>query len=316
MGRTAFTAANKAPSTGINTSDLPKLSLAKDEKARIIILEDPVTVWQHRLQMPKIINGTVQKVEKERRNGGTYSDYDWEFISAPRCMGKEDILSSDAADPENCPMCREAQNGLLQAPKRRHAMTIVQYGTKKNGDVIQPFSASVKAWVFADSRFEQILAIAEGLKEGASLSTRDLVLGPCSDPVFQKFDVTAQERCAYLELDKQEYITALFEGNKFSEAELQNLAAWESSKLKIEQELSRIRACWDIVNGAQRPEPSSATDAAVQSDNSLKEELAGLLDSQTGGMGAAASGDPLDEFTPKTTPKASSGALSFDDLTA
>jgi hypothetical protein len=329
MGRTAFRSANKAPSTGTNTSDIPKLRLVKDEKARIVLLEDPVTVWYHRLRAPKVINGVVQKVEKESRKGGTYSDYEWEFISAPRCLGDSDTLQRDGSDSEHCPMCAAARDGIVDAPKRRHAMTIVKYGTKKNGDVITPFSASVVAWVFADQQFDRIVSIAEELKSGEDLRRRDLVLGPCSDETFQKFDITASERCAYLELGQAQYVTDLFENNKFEEKDLLNLAAWESSRMKVNDDLEKIRDRWNVVNGASRPESSSAADSMAQNDTSLQSDLSSLLDTQTGGVGkndawsepAAANGgyEPsgIDEFAPKETEKSeSSGAMSFDDLLA
>ncbi len=265
MPRVEFKPENRVATTNY---DYPKLKLKSGERARIIVgLEDPVVEYVHTLRKPQIINGVPQKFLAERKDGTTYEDYKMDFVSRPICLGDATILADKGVDPKNCPMCRLAQEhgDYTSPPQRRYAMHVVRYRTKAGTtDVQTPFSVETLVWSFTDKTFNKLVDFKE---EWGDLRQHDLLLGPCTNEVFQQFDITVAAKGAWLEDPERKKLTA----QTFKENQIPDLTvAVGSAKQKqwIEQDIHLIVDAWGQVLGAE-PAGNDIT--------GLDEDLNGLI---------------------------------------
>jgi hypothetical protein len=67
-------------------------------------------------------------------------------------------------------------------------MNVIRYALRANGSLVQPFSCQCVVWSFTEGTYNRLVDIAQ---EHGSLVGRDLVLGPCTDEGFQKFEIRA-----------------------------------------------------------------------------------------------------------------------------
>lgn len=266
MPRIGFATENRAESK--RNYDYPKLSLKNGERARVVVgLEDPLMEYVHTLQKPLIVNGVAQKETKTRRNGTTYEDYAKEFITRAICLGDKTILDESGADPKNCPMCKFAKDypDYAQAPQRRYAMHVIRYRTKSGGfDLATPFSVEILVWAFTDTVFNKFIDFAE---EHGDIRKKDLLLGPCTNEGFQKFDIGVGSRAEWLSSPENKQIVL----ETFKENRIKDLTvAIGSSKQKqwIQQDIETVLEAWEQVLGA----------APSESSSSLDEDLGSLFD--------------------------------------
>lgn len=265
MPRVEFKAENKVATTNY---DYPKLKLKNGEKARILVgLESPIVEYVHTLRSPQIVNGQPQTVEVTNdRTGAKTTEYKMDFISRPLCLGDATILSEKGSDPKNCPMCKLAQEhpDYTQPPQRRYAMHVIRYRTK-NGttDLTTPFSVETLVWSFTDKVFNKITDFRE---EWGDLRKHDLLLGPCTNEMFQQFDITVAAKAAWLESAERKELTA----QTFKENQIPDLtiaAGSPKQKQWVDQDIQKILEAWGAIMGA-----SSAED-----DADLDADLSGLL---------------------------------------
>lgn len=275
--RVEFKAENKVATTNY---DYPKLKLKSGERARIVVgLESPIVEYVHTLRKPQIVNGVPVTFEAERKDGSKYIDHKMDFISRPICLGDQTILDDKGSDPKNCPMCKLAQDypDYGQAPKRRYAMHIVRYRTKGGTtEVATPFSVEVLVWSFTDTVFNKIVDFKE---EWGDLRKHDLLLGPCTNEMFQQFDITVAAKAAWLEDEQRQKLTA----ETFKENQIPDLTIAAGSvkqKQWIEQDVQTILEAWGDVRGAEEQFPETATD--------LGADLSNLLDKAPAASPAAA----------------------------
>lgn len=281
MGRIGFTEQNKAES---NFETFPKLKLDKGERARIVCLEDPVVEYVHNLRAPKILNGRPVMIKQKKFNSDEfYETNDMDFIGNPLCLGDPGKLAEVGSDADNCPACAAARDSdAIRAPQRRFAMHIVKYAVKQgSNDVQEPYQCSTVVWAFTDMVFNQLVDIAKEFDGG--LPKHDLLLGPCTDKNFQKFEILPSQKAEWLANDERKKLTAqIFKGNQTDK--LETFCGTVKTKEWIEDALRKIQARWNIINGAA-PGLTATTDAASTMDAS---SLAAGLEDLLGGSSTAA----------------------------
>lgn len=251
MPRVSFTQEVGPAKSGVN---FPKLKLEKDESARIVCLEEPVMAYVHTLEKPKILNGKPVIVEKERfKDKSKYTVNAMDFVSAFLCLGDEDIMDERGVDPDNCPACfASTRSDEVKPPRRRYAMNVIRYATKPGEtEVKTPFNVDVEAWVFSDQQFNKLRKLAV---EGWDLQTHDLLLGPCTDPGFQKFEVVISMSAAWMATEENKKRTLeVFKENKASVEDLEALCARRTERKWIDQDLDAVHDRWLELSGVSGP---------------------------------------------------------------
>lgn len=322
MPRVEFSPENKVATTDYG---YPKLKLALNERARILVgLEAPWSEYVHNLNKPQIINGEVQTKEvvnerTKKKSVETITD----FVSKPICLGDPTILAEKGSDPAHCPMCKLAKDhpDFAKPPQRRYAMHVIHYRTKSTKDgtieLVKPFSVECEVWAFTTPIFNKLIDFQE---EWGDLRKHDLLLGPCTNPLFQQFDITVAAKAAWLldpEWKKQAWDT--FQENQIPDL---SIACGTPKKREwVEEDVQTILDAWAEVNAG----PSSDVDVDLDAD------LSSLLDKdpepevETDGEGWAVDagdidlsdldgltadlGGGLDEFTPEATSNPSEEAV-------
>lgn len=328
MPRTTFTQDNV-----VETQEgFPRVKLIRGEQKRIICLEDPWSEYVHNLGAPKLRNGLPIKVEKKKFNSDeTYEAYDDEFFGNPICLGDAGILREKGKDPKNCPICKAAENSdSFKPPKRRHAMHVVEYATRPNGQLVEPFSIRILLWSFTENIFLQLVTIAEENSESGGLKKHDLVLGPPEEPIdFQKFKIVSSEKAYWLlgGNERRDMVIATFQNKENRADKLGDLGDPYCGRRKnrewMEEAILKVKARWNIVNGTVgmgSRDMSEAVDTGTLSENlddllnmkkapstSQTATMSELLDA---GMASKAA-----ETTSESTESKSNGeTVGFDDL--
>lgn len=311
MGRVEFTSENKKST---NNFDFPKLKLTQGEKARIVVgLESPVMEYVHTLRKPQIVNGVPQMETAKRKNGDEYQAHKKDFIGTPLCEGREEVLADKGLDKQQCPMCALAaeNSDYTDAPKRRYAMHVMRYRTKGNTDqVATPFSVELIVWAFTDKVFNKLTDIRNDI-EGGDLRKHDIVLGPCTNPGFQQFDITPSLKRAEWMADKER--GKIF-AETWKENQIPDLTIAIGNKKKeewIKQDIEAIREAWAEVHAYENGE--SSTD--------LETDLSSLLDkNETDAEGWSKTGPEDDDLSAllgsSETTEESSSDEDTDDLLA
>jgi hypothetical protein len=267
MGRIGFATENKGK---VVDYDYPKLKLTNGEKARIIIgLEDPAMEYVHTLRKPVIANGeAVTEQVTNDRTGVTTTEFKKDFVGNPICLGDQSIIADKGLDPAHCPACKLAQDhpDYAEPPKRRFAMHVIRYRTKSGTFNVQnPFSVEILVWAFTDTVFNKIVDFME---EHGDLRKKDFLLGPCTNPTFQKFDITPGAEAIWLKNDEHKKIVA----ETFRENQIPDLTiAIGRSKQKawVQQDVDGILEAWS---------QAKQSGNSAGSTSSLGEDLNELLD--------------------------------------
>lgn len=310
--------------TNIRQDDtkFPQLKLESNEMARIVCIEQvPECQWVHTLRAPKIDKGRAVITVKERRNGEKYEDYEMDFIGRPICLGDEGILADRGVDPQNCPACALAVSGdMVDRPRRRFAMHVLKYATKPGTtDLLPQFNMQLLVWAFTDRTFERLTNFTQ---EWGSLLQHDLLLGPCTNQLFQQFDINVSGKAEWTASeDRKELAISMFKDNKISDEALAEFCGRRVERSWLLEDLEKIKERWRLVNGDLGAESSSDFAAAAPS---LADGLEDLVSTQTGM--AAPKADATDEFAglvadatddadeSPAKPGSSGESLDFNDL--
>lgn len=311
MPRTQFIPQNKAEVQG----DFPRLKLDLNEKARIVCIEDPVYVYTHTLRAPKIVNGVAEKHFMERKDGSRYETFKLDFIGRPQCLGDLGILQDKGIDPVNCPACAVAQSSdLVDTPQRRFAMHVVKYATRSGTfELSNPYSVGIVVWSFTDTIFNKL---TDFVTEWGPLAKHDLMLGPCTNKDYQKFDIAIAKEAAYLipdpdkSTDRKRLTALAFKENQTKD--LESFCGRRVERKWLEEDLeAKVKARWRIANGEpqvpDRGTPEAKTLAEGLDDllnvtsetTTVEEEEAPAVESLVASAGES---KPAESF------------MSFDDL--
>jgi hypothetical protein len=305
--RVEFSQENKVEKTNYN---YPKLKLKNGDSARILVgLEAPVREYVHTLRAPQIINGVPQTFEDERRDGTKFTNYKQDFLSRPICLGDASILADKGSDPVHCPVCALAKESseMAQAPQPRYAMHVVKYGTKPNSmDVRTPYSVEIVVWAFTATIFNKIADLAN---TWGDIRKHDLLLGPCTNEVFQKFDISVAPNAEWLSDANRKAITA----EAFKENQIPDLSiacGARKEKRFMDMDVETIRERWAVING----KPADAI-AKGTSDADLDQDLSSLLNTSAPAAApaaapvAAAPAAPVEDVWATTTTPAADDFL-------
>lgn len=321
MPQINFTAENKTE----NALDFPKLKLDSGERARILLLEDPTFAYVHDLRAPKIVNGKAETKEYERSDKSTYVDFVKDFIGRPQCLGDFGILGDKGIDAKNCPACAvAAESDEIDKPKRRFAVPVIAYGIKHGGfEVREPFGCEVLVWSFTDQTFNKLVDFAT---EWGDMKDHDLLLGPCENKQWQKFDLKVSKTAAWQVDDSRKQIVVATYKNNRPTGELENFCGRKTTRAWMVDDIAKVRNRWRIANGVPLDDGTQAAQAT-----SLTAGLDSLINEVSAGTAPAAEGaqhqeppvdmsDLLGNAPPATTLKINSekqddaGTLNFQDL--
>lgn len=211
MPRTTFAPENKRE----DSSTFPKLSLEKDERARIVCIEqEPIFEWVHNLKAPQIVNNKPVYRPVEQRDGSVRQEMQFDFIGRPICLGEYGVIQDKGLDVDGCPVCAEAAKGnFVRPPERRFAFHVVRYATKPGGFEVQtPFQAQVLVWAFTEKMFSKL---SDFTTEFGDMRLRDLMLGPCTNKMFQNFEVMPSNSAAWLANEtNKKFVAELYKENQ------------------------------------------------------------------------------------------------------
>lgn len=229
-------------------NNFPKLRLKQGDKARVCLLENPEQVYVHELREPVILNGKGVQKEKERRDGSKYSDWDEKFVASFQCLGDEETLFQSGVDVKNCPACQAStQFDRFRGPTNKYALNVIKYNTKAgSAEVAKPFQVSAEVWVFGAAKFEEIRNL---VKEGNyDLKKHDLILGPCQNETFQKFNIMIAQSADWMGDENTKALTAeTFKENRIED--LSKVVAQVKDRAQVEEYVNRVKRAWDVVNG-------------------------------------------------------------------
>lgn len=267
MGRVGFTTENKGKVTNF---DFPKLKLTKDERARVIVgLEDPAMEYVHTLRKPKIEDGQPVTVQvKNDKTGAITTEFDKVFVGNPICLGDASIIADKGLDPKNCPACALAKENpeFTDPPKRRFAMHVIRYRTKAGGfQLAKPESVEMLVWAFGDMVFNKIV---EAQEEWKDIRKHDFLLGPCTNPGFQKFDINVGAEAAWLNNEDLKRIVV----ETFREQQIPDLTVAIGRTIQpawMQADAEGIKEAWAQVKAAKNGESGSTS--------TLGDDLNGLL---------------------------------------
>ncbi len=316
MPQLSFDAKHKTESL----SDFPRLKLDQGERARVLLLEDPTFAYAHDLRKPKIVNGKAEVKEYERSDKSTYTDYVKDFVGRPQCLGDIGLLTDKGLDPKNCPACAvAAESDQVDKPKRRFAVPVVVYSIKHGGfEVREPFGCEVVVWSFTDQIFNKLVDFAT---EWGDLKNHDLLLGPCENKQWQKYDIKVSKTAAWqVDEDRKSLVVATYKGNRPT-GDLETFCGRKTTRQWLIDDLAKIQNAWRIANGVPLDDGTQGAQAP---------SLAGGLDallSDTRAQPAAQQPPALDtddvlgtntpaktDTKPDEPKKDEAGALNFQDL--
>ncbi len=272
--------------TSSDTLDFDRLKLKKDERARIVILEPATFAYCHTLKAPKIVNGKATKVEKKTRRGDVYMDFDMDFIGRPLCLGDPGILNDKGVDAANCPVCkRSTETDEVNPPERRFAANVIRYTMNREGKLVQPFSCTCVVWSFTEGIYNRLADIAA---EHGSPIGRDLLLGPCTDEGFQKYEIQAGAQSLWQASDDiKRTVQATFDANKVED--LERACGRKAETRWLVKDLDNIAERWRIARGEKDGTEAVMTAGLDEGLNDLlgttpkqdPVDVAGLLDNPT-----------------------------------
>lgn len=315
MPQLPFADEHKA-NTGIG--DFPRLKLDRDERKRILCLEDPTFAYVHELRAPKIVSGKAEKKTIERKDGSSFTDFVYDFVGRPLCLGDLGILTDKGVDPKNCPACaRSVATDEVAPPKRRFAMPVIVYATKPGSfELREPFSCELVVWSFTDKAYNKLVDIVSEWGENGKIRNHDLNLGPCTNKDFQTYEIAVANTAAWSMSDeRRKHVLETYQHNKPND--LEAFCGRKVERNWINQDLDKIADRWKVANGV--------TEVPAGPQQSLKDGLGELLDEKpvsgapsTPQQAELDLGDLFNDGKPKEDKPASyspkQDAISFDSL--
>lgn len=275
--------------------EIPRLKLEKDEKARIVILDEgPQYRWQHRLEKIKFLGQRPAMVTRERQNGDTYEVFETDWLGSPACTGDPDVLAERGVDPDGCPVCAASRKypDAFGEPQRRFSMNVFKYGTKPGTTEVQtPFGGSLLVWSFTEKRFSVLVDIAE---EFGDLRTTDLTLGPCTNKQYQNFDVHGSPKASWMATDDtKKYTASMYRENKYTDAELMDMCAKLRESRYLKEDIELVIEAWESAARWEQGASAAPTAADVSQPVDVGDALADLFE--------APKGDPQPVSRPTTS---------------
>ena len=195
------------------TSTAQKLSLDKDEQARVCFIEeDPRLAYIHSFE--KVVvgdDGNPIEVTDQWPDGTERKVTKTKYDGKLRCLGDAETVQTYGADPDNCEACRAhiGNPNAVKAPTARILGHVIKYNTKPGSfTASKPFAATLLVWDLTAKRFESLQDI---YNEHGDLSKKDLMLGPCENKQMQKFTIQPGSGDAYYLSDPSfsEYVAEL-----------------------------------------------------------------------------------------------------------
>jgi hypothetical protein len=304
--------------TGEGGDRFPKIKMqTKGERTRFTLFETyngEVSVYSeyvHYLRAPKFkSDGTPAMVEKDstRNPGEKYSDYDYEFIGAQICLGDIEIIKANGGlDVKNCPACEASlkSGGDVRPPEVRFAANVMVYAIRPSGDIMDPFSATIKIWNFTGRQFDEILGIQT---EIGPLRDHDLVL-ECESPTYQKVKLSFRQTPGWRSAP-QGYLATLVNtpGNKATDEQLRDSLGRDVPRTRMQEDANHCVRQWARLRNEGQATPY-ATNGQASLDGGLDALLAGEggAAAATGAVTSAASqADPFADLagTPQAGPAA------------
>lgn len=235
-----------------STQFAKKLSLEKDETARICFLEaEPTVVFVHNFEKVKTGPDGRAVIKQDQWPDGTPREaYSTEYAGKLRCLGDDEVLMETGADPENCPACKAAieEPNAVERPRRRILGHVFKYQTKPNtSTVATPFSGQVLVWDLTEKRFDTLFSIQQ---ENGNLSEIDLILGPCDNKQMQKFDIRPGNGTAKWKESENSiaFLKEAYESGKTDD--LEDAAAKKASEAEMAAKVSEIVRAFRHATGA------------------------------------------------------------------
>lgn len=245
--------------TGEGGDRFPKLKLDKDEKARIVLFEQPWMEWVHALKAPEFEeDGKVIKEEKTKRSGEKYLDYRLGFIGQPICLGDAGVLADKGVDEKNCPACAAAvqSGGSVPKPIQRFASNVVRYDLRApTWDMKVPFGANILVWAYTARIYDALLDLQNQIGD---LRYHDIAL-ECQDAVFQRHTMTFRLNPGWQETpDENErkrraaYIKELVTtpGNKATDEQLRDACGRETTRTYMQEDVDTCIRRWNKASHA------------------------------------------------------------------
>lgn len=220
--------------------DLDKVTLKKDEKARLVVLDErPDGEIVH-----YVTTGTG---ENER-----FRYY--------VCLGDRDIVKKQGNDPERCPACKAAESGFdaVRSAQRRFAFNVARYRTNAKGEPTTPLSLAHQIWVISNDKYNQIVDTKKEHEDAPCAQCKgdprkhDMVV-TCTAQQYQNMKIDFSPAML---LAKDPSAIAQYkdlQGSKATEAELDRLLGERISFEAMER----------IINGATPSIGEDEVDAAV-----------------------------------------------------
>ncbi len=279
MPQISFKSENKKASVNY---DFPKLKLKKGERARIAVLTQPDVQYTHNFRKPVMENGKPKMETAQRRDKSEYQTNVMAFVRNPICLGDWATLEDKGSDPEHCPACKMAKDNpdWMQAPKRRFAMHVIRYRTKSGGfGVSEPFAVETLVWSFPDRVFNKLADFTE--EAGGDLKTVDLMLGPCENEGFQKFDIAMAQKAEWsTEPARKKLTVETLKGGMIPDLSI--AIGNTQTEHYMKQDLEDIAEAWMQVSGADRAEASAAgQDLSAGLDNLFNDDSKSTTEAQT-----------------------------------
>lgn len=164
--------------------------------------------WVHTLRVPIIdINGQpVVETKTSKRDGSSYFAFKRDFLAQRICLGDPAVLAERKVDPDRCPMCAAARDGLFgAAPERRFAYLVVRYGLQ-GGDstnLRKPLMAETLIWKLSQSMYDDLQRQKDEIRNllgldgdaDVSLDMADMVI-QCTSGEFFRTEHKAPRRLA------------------------------------------------------------------------------------------------------------------------
>lgn len=224
--------------------DIDQLRLQKDEKARILILDEKVKmVMAHYIRT------------------GEVTAEGWQRGKYYACLGDYDRVMADGKDVNTCPACRVCDMGreaTVSIPRRRFVLNIARYRTNNKGVVSVPISLAHELWIFGDDKFNKLVDRAE---EHGDLRARDIIL-TCVAQQYQNYDIDVSTK-VMVKQDKSA------------------MEQYKDIKSKRPADIERLLATSVTYEALESLVTDATPDIEVESDASTIQDVADLLDSAT-----------------------------------
>lgn len=257
----------------------PRLKLTKDQKLRILCLEaSPTSEFVHTLRMPTIDDETgrpVYHTRKAKKKGDPDTEeMDMTFVGRPLCSGDFKLMRAKGTDTKNCKVCAAAADNDAIAPaEQRFSLNIGIYSTVHDTwDVIEPFSMRIVAWTFGGNVYDVLVDLAG---EWGDLRQRDLMLGPCTVELFQKFEIKIAAQAQWLTSDeRKKYVAQLYQNSKCQD--LTSLIGWPQNPKFLDDDLVKIRTAAKV---AFNPDAGEVVTEALDDNGDMTtQDVANAMD--------------------------------------